>query len=158
MNIFILDDDPVLIAQYHVNRHIVKMPLETAQLLCNAHHICGSNYQIPYKLTHASHPITKWIGLSKSNYIWLVNLGFELCKEYTFRYEKEHVCQKIIGWCSDNIPNLPNCGTTEFIKAMPIEYKVDSVVDSYRNYYNGAKRHLFCWKNRKQPWWIKNEE
>ena len=34
MNIFILDPNPELAAIYHNDKHIVKMPLEMAQMLC----------------------------------------------------------------------------------------------------------------------------
>ena len=33
MNIFILDDNPRACAEYHLDKHVVKMPLETAQLI-----------------------------------------------------------------------------------------------------------------------------
>ncbi|MFA5048241.1 MAG: hypothetical protein WC516_04435 [Patescibacteria group bacterium] len=154
MNIFILDDNKSLAAQYHTDRHIVKMPLEGAQLLCNVHHLFKSNLLVPYKLTHQYHPVTKWVVLSLSNYIWLIDFSLELCKEYTFRYKKKHACQTVIEWCSNNIPNIRDIGLTDFVKAIPDKYKVDSVVDSYRNYYNGEKKHLFYWKNRVEPWWI----
>ena len=39
MNIFFLDENPTLSAQYHVDKHVVKMILETAQLLCSVHHV-----------------------------------------------------------------------------------------------------------------------
>ena len=36
MNLFYLDEDFDKCAEYHVDKHIVKMPLEAAQLLCTA--------------------------------------------------------------------------------------------------------------------------
>lgn len=36
MNIFILDNDLVKSVEYHVDSHVVKMPLEAAQLACTA--------------------------------------------------------------------------------------------------------------------------
>ena len=36
MNLFYLDEDLDKCAEYHVDKHIVKMPLEAAQLLCTA--------------------------------------------------------------------------------------------------------------------------
>lgn len=52
MNIFYLSNDPNKAATYMYNKHVVKMILETAQLLCTAHHELGSNIEIPYKPTH----------------------------------------------------------------------------------------------------------
>ena len=34
MNLFYLDEDLDKCAEYHVDKHIVKMPLEAAQLMC----------------------------------------------------------------------------------------------------------------------------
>jgi hypothetical protein len=42
--------------------------------------------------------------------------------------------------------------------AMPDEYKTDSVVESYRNYYIGAKISLASWKNREKPFWFGKKE
>ena len=89
----------------------------------------------------------------------MCELGLELSKEYTHRYGKRHKSQEVIGWCIINKPNIPDIGFTEPAKAMPDEYKVDSVVHSYRNYYMGEKYSFAKWKNRETPNWFKfNEE
>jgi hypothetical protein len=44
MNIFYLSEDITKCAEYHVDKHIVKMPLETAQLLCTVHWVSGGFY------------------------------------------------------------------------------------------------------------------
>lgn len=153
MNIFVLDLDPVLNAQYHVDKHIVKMPLELSQILCTVNHSCGAE-NVPYRATHRHHPSVLWAGSSTANYIWTLNLGFELCKEYTFRYNKIHKCQDVLNWCVNNIPVMENKNLTPFYLAMPDEYKCECPVQSYRNYYNGAKTHLFNWTKREVPRWI----
>lgn len=155
MNIFILDYNIHKCAQYHCDKHVVKMILEYAQLLCTTHHLTGSTEEILYRKTHVNHPCSIWTRESLSNYNWLVNLGLELCKEYTHRYGKIHKTQRIIEWCSNNKPTITKEGLTSFPLAMPNEYKTEDVVDSYRNYYNGAKQNLFSWKNRKRPFWVK---
>lgn len=55
MNIFYLSRDPVLCAEMHCDKHVVKMILETAQLLSTAHWELGST--APYKPTHKNHPL-----------------------------------------------------------------------------------------------------
>jgi hypothetical protein len=152
MNIFILDEDPKKAVQYMVDKHIVKMPLETAQLLCSAHHTSG--IETPYKITHINHPCSKWVRESLSNYLWLIDYGLELCKEYTYRYGKVHKSQQVIEWASYNIPNLPNVNLTRFVQAMPDVYKNINAIKAYRNYYLGEKRHIFLWKKRKKPCWV----
>jgi hypothetical protein len=159
MNIFFLDENPTLSAQYHVDKHVVKMILETAQLLCGVHHLTDQvNDQVPYKLSHKNHPCAVWARESLSNYLYLCELGLELGKEYTYRYGKRHKSIEVIEWCIVNKPNIPDIGFTTPARAMPDEFKVDSVVESYRNYYMGAKSDLASWKNREKPFWFGKKE
>jgi len=89
-----------------------------------------------------------------SNYLYLCELGLELCNEYTHRYGKRHKSQDVIEWCVTNKPNICDKEFTEPAKAMPDEYKVDDVVQSYRNYYRGAKSGFANWKMRDIPSWF----
>jgi len=159
MNIFILDWDVKKCAEYHNDKHVVKMILETAQLLCGVHHMTAHDtvhvpYNVPYKLSHKNHPCSIWARESLTNYLWLCELGLELCYEYTYRYGKRHKSQDVIEWCVTNKPKINDKGFTKPAKAMPDEYKVDSVVESYRNYYNGEKVSFSKWKNREEPKWF----
>jgi hypothetical protein len=155
MNIFFLDFDTKKCAEYHCDKHVVKMILETAQLLCSTHWVIGS--EAPYKLSHKNHPCSIWVRESLSNYLYLCDLGLELCKEYTYRYGKRHKSQDVIEWCLTNKPNISDTEFTEPPKAMPDEYKVNNVVESYRNYYIGAKKDFAKWKNRNIPEWFSNK-
>jgi len=158
MNIFVLDWDVKKCAQYHNDKHVVKMILETAQLLCGVHHMTNSKFsEIPYKLSHKNHPCSIWARESLTNYLWLCELGLELCEEYTYRYGRRHKSQDIIEWCITNKPNIGDKGFTQPAKAMPDEYKVESVVESYRNYYRGEKASFSKWKNRKTPLWFEKD-
>jgi hypothetical protein len=131
------------------------MILETAQLLCGVHHMSRDNTDdIPYKLSHKNHPCAIWSRESLSNYFYLCDLGLELCREYTYRYGKRHKSQEIIEWCIINKPTIPDNGFTNPPKAMPDEYKVDSVIESYRKYYMGAKSSFTTWRNRNKPEWF----
>ena len=158
MNIFVLDWDVKKCAMYHNDKHVVKMILETAQLLCGVHHMTESpSENVPYKLSHKNHPCSIWARESMDNYLWLCELGMELCAEYTFRYGKRHKSQQVIEWCIDNRPNIPEEGFTVPAKAMPDQYKVEDVVQSYRNYYLGEKKSFSNWKNRSVPSWFLTE-
>lgn len=159
MNIFYLSHDPTDCARQHVDKHVVKMILETAQLLSNAHHMLDGDQVIKpiYKLTHKNHPSAIWVRSSKSHYKWLWSLLKSLCKEYTFRYEKIHKVERegllyILEQPPNNIPNLE--WLSDPTPAMPDEYKTDTVIQSYRNYYMGAKKSFASWKNRSQPSWF----
>jgi hypothetical protein len=156
MNIFVLDTDTKKCAVYHNDKHVVKMILETAQLLCGVHHVVESGYDIPYKLSHKNHPSAIWARECIENYIWLCDLGLDLCKEYTYRYEKRHKSQDIIEWALIHKPKLKkNDDMSPFALAMPDECKVDDAVQSYRNYYMAEKRRMASWKNREIPEWFK---
>jgi hypothetical protein len=160
MNIFILDEDTDNCAKMHNDKHVVKMILETAQLLCGVHWLVGS--EAPYRLSHKNHPCSIWARECIENYVWLCDLGMSLCREYSHRYKhkdgtpKRHKSQDIIEWCMVNLPNIKENGTmTEFALAMPDECKVGNAVESYREYYNIHKKDISTWKNREIPLWFK---
>ena len=156
MNIFVLDENPQIAAQMHNDKHVVKMILETAQLLCGVHHMTDSQYVIPYKLSHKNHPCSIWSRECIENYVWLCDLGIALCDEYQYRYGKRHKSLDVIEWALFYRPNLPTYGDiTPFALAMPDECKVNSAVESYRTYYIMHKKSLGIWKNREQPDWFK---
>lgn len=154
MNIFFLHIIPLICAQMHVDKHVVKMILETTQLLCSAHHMTNSKYKCCYKLTHKNHPCAVWTRKSENNYIWLCELGIELCKEYTYRYGKQHKCQEYILELSKNIPTFPKLGFTTPSLAMPEIYHSSDFTESYRHYYFFEKQDLFSWKKRGAPEWV----
>ena len=158
MNIFFLDEEPHLAAQYQCDKHVVKMILESAQLLCTAHHE-HPYYDFPenfYKKTHVNHPCSKWARTTNCNYDWLVNHALELCLEYTHRYGKKHKSQDVIEWCFWHYPNIEEGILTEPAQAMPDEYKVPGdAVTAYRRYYIEDKmKNIKCvWTKRSQPKW-----
>lgn len=156
MNIFVLDNDTKKCAVYHNDKHVVKMILEYAQLLCGAHHMTESKHEIPYKLSHKNHPSAIWTRECIENYIWLCDLGLDLCEEYTYRYGKRHKSQDIIEWALIHKPSIKtNNDITPFALAMPDECKVGDAVESYRTYYMTEKRKIANWKNRETPEWYK---
>ena len=156
MNIFILDRDPKIAATMLCDKHVVKMIVETAQMLCTAASKLGHN--VPYRATHRNHPCTIWTGESESNWNWLVDHGIEMCEEYTRRYKRIHKSQSVIEWCRDsNIAPKNNSGLTPFRLAMPEIYKSCDPVQSYRGYYIGEKSRFAKWKNTSSPaWWPLN--
>lgn len=158
MNIFFLDYQPDIAAKYHVDKHVVKMILETSQLLSTAHHILDpdENHILLYKPTHVNHPSAKWVRESSGNYLWAWSLLQCLCKEYTRRYGKYHKCDTtgLVNELLNPPKNIPVGGMTPVKLAMPDEYKTDNPVEAYRNYYKGAKSHMFSWKTREVPEWI----
>jgi len=142
MNIFYLDKDPVKAASFFYNRHVVKMILESAQLLCTAHIISdGEAANVPYKATHKNHPSAIWARESTANYKWLYDHMIALGNEYTRRYGKKHLT---ILKCSGALCKAPNNITkvdlTPMPQCMPDQYKVPgNSVEAYWNYYEAEK-------------------
>ncbi len=161
MNIFYLSDCPVESAQSQCDKHVVKMILESAQMLCTAHHVCPTNAERPekfYKATHKNHPSTIWVRENTSNYEWMTKHALSLCKEYTYRYGKTHASQPVVEWCARNVPAIPSRLRSKMPQCMPDEFKQDCSVQAYRSFYNINKRNSFkcVWTNREEPRWWKN--
>jgi hypothetical protein len=155
MNIFVVDYDPVKAAKSLADKHVVKMILESAQMLCTAHRMIDED--VPekfYKVTHKNHPCAKWVREAKENYNWLAVHWVALMDEYKYRYDKNHACLKLYPDLLQPPQGLTNYWGSEPPLAMPDEYKTDSVIQSYRNYYREGKAHLHKWTNRKAPEWL----
>ena len=153
MNIFVLSEDPIEAAQMQCDQHVVKMTLETAQMLCTPF----PKGAAPYKQTHYNHPCNVWVRESKANFIWLCDHGDALAEEYTYRYEKEHKSASVIRWCREHVGEVsfPKVELTPFAIAMDDSYKLGNVVASYRNFYSKSKNRFAKWKkNRKAPDWF----
>jgi len=151
MNIFFLDSNPTQSAQYHVDRHVVKIITEANQCLASAY----PKGVAPYKWAYHNHPMTKWVRESKSNFDYVVKYCLELCKEYTYRYGKTHKGEGIANWYLNNPPQILDKGFTEPPRCFgPLKNSIkitNSVVDDYRRYYCMGKNHLFSWKGRAKP-------
>ena len=182
MNIFYLSNDAKTCAQYHCDKHVVKMIIEYAQLLSTAHRILdgtqyfdktanGRNIKrwkiddarefVLYKASHINHPSGVWVRQSLDHYQWLWNLASELCQEYRYRYggdtDKQHKTSLVIQNLSFAPNNIPRNGLfSEPPQAMPEDAKIpgDSIA-AYRNYYKLYKTRFATWKNREVPDWYK---
>lgn len=156
MNLFVLDHNPDLAVQYHNDKHIVKMVIETAQLLSTAHHVLDGTPHINcYRSTHKNHPSAIWVRESNNNYNWAYYFFTKQCDEYTHRYGKVHLTDTKMRDQLVHLPrNIPVGPKTTPPACMPDEYKVDDIVESYRNYYRGDKAHFAKWTNREVPEWF----
>jgi hypothetical protein len=158
MNIFVLDKVPSLAAQYHCDKHVVKMTLEYGQLLCGALHYHGVD-DVPYKATHMNHPCSIWARETNHNYNWLLGLFYFTAHEYKQRYGKLHkTYSKLIHFADIHRRSIPSGPFTPFPLAMPDEYKTEDAVESYRNYYLGDKARFARWKTGNEPeWWTEKK-
>jgi len=155
MNIFYLDRDPVIAAQMMCDKHVVKMILESAQMLSTAHRVLdGDEYADKmglYKMAHKNHPSTIWVRSSEDNYDWLWQHMCALMKEYTHRYGKRHATERLI----DPLCNAPDfVGDGEFTdppQCMPDYCKGEDTVLAYQNYYILEKSGFAKWTKRETP-------
>lgn len=176
VNIFFLSNDPRECAVQHVDKHVVKMTLEYGQLMSTAHRVLdGSPYygktinnrniqrwllpdereEVIWKASHFKHPSGIWARASSSHYQWLYNLWLEMLDEYTFRYGKVHAAARMKPWFEKLPNNIPHVGwLSDPTPAMPDQYKVGNVIQSYRNYYIGDKKSFAVWKKRDAPSWF----
>ena len=155
MNIFVLDEKVEKCAEYHCDKHVIKMILESAQMMSAVVRLDG--YDIGYKLTHKNHPCTIWARKSLSNYIWLFKLVEHLNAEYRYRYNKDVNHKSFDMVKTLPTPNLPDTGLTPFAQAMPDQYRNKNAVKAYRDYYINEKSNLLIWTKRKTPEWINGE-
>lgn len=157
MNIFVVDDNPERAARMMCDKHIVKMILESKDLLRLSMY---ANCEIAVPSTdpmrrYKNHPCTKWAQTSYSNWEWLRKHAVELCNEYTFRYGKIHYYDFLIRsfltaphlWKEQDLTPYPQC--------MPQIYKTTDAVAAYRNYYLGAKQHILSYTKREIPDWVR---
>lgn len=154
MNIFVLSEDPVAAALMQCDQHVVKMPLESAQLLCTAF----EDGVAPYRWTHYKHPCGVWTRTARENFLWLVTHALALADEYRFRYGKEHKSREVILWCREHLEwvTFPQQGLTPFAIAMPAQYKCGDAVTSYRNFYVQDKSRFARWtRGRPAPDWFR---
>lgn len=151
MNIFVLDVNPNHAAMMQCDKHVVKMILESAQLLCTAY----PDGTAPYKRTHYNHPCAIWTRECIENWNWLLDHAKALSREYTYRYGKLHKTESVLNWLTYNPPTLPTLGNmTAFAQCMPSIYKDPDPVVAYRAYYNGEKQKIAQWnKGRGKPNW-----
>jgi hypothetical protein len=178
MNIFYVNSDPEVAARSMVDRHVVKMILETAQLLSTAHRVIdGEEYvgqsqsgrkakrwrlsgnadAIMYAATHINHPSAVWVRENSANYIWLYDHLLALGREYTYRYGRTHLTiDKLKDILKDAPENIEQSNVmTKMPSCMDKQYIVslDPIIN-YRNYYNYGKTDLLRWSNRPPPQWI----
>lgn len=163
MNIFAISDDPVLAAQYLCDKHVVKMPLETAQMLSTVwdkylRTLADPAAHTPshiYKATHENHPCVLWAGLSTGNYEWLVTHGQALVAEHQYRYpgSARHASYEVIKALRNPPPSVVPGPRSPFAQAVPDAYKREDPVIAYRLYYLNDKLGMAAWTNRQRPYW-----
>lgn len=161
MNLFVLDLNPVKAARAHCDKHVVKMVVETAQLLSTAHAETGSTAEGLYRPTHRNHPCAVWVRESAANYRWALALLEGLLNEYQRRYGdasgKRHATWRMLPALAV-CPALPELGLTPFAQAMPEAHRSDDPVASYRSYYRAEKARFATYRLGDVPSWLSTHQ
>ena len=180
MNIFYLHEDPIQNAKWHIDKHIVKMPIEYAQLMSTAHRLLdgemyigktaiGRNIKrwrlhderedILYKASHINHPSAIWVRESIENYFQMYKLYMAVLSEFTNRYGKIHGSSKPSIALIRPPSNIPMVKGTQLPQCMPEICKVkNNPILAYRNYYIVEKNSFASWKNREIPEWFQTKD
>ena len=136
------------------DKHVVKMIIETAQLLSTAHHVANSWIKGMYRATHINHPCAIWVRASRQNYRWLLEYGQWLLFEYNHRYGKHHKTAEVMWYLQKPPKDIPNLEFTSPPKCMPDDYKFGNTIWAYRKYYFYGKKHIDKrWTKRNPPAW-----
>lgn len=160
MNIFVIDESPVKAAQHQADKHVVKMIVESCQMLCSVYH--SQEINAPYKKTHFNHPCSKWARSSYHNFLWLIEHTQALLDEYTERYGRVHKSQNVLDWCESNSwrlsfdkieqePFAIAIAEDSICRSLP-EFNEKDAVGAYRLFYKHDKKHLHAWKQNKPNW------
>ena len=162
MNIFYLDRNPIIAAQMMCDKHVVKMILESAQMLSTAHRVLDGDEHADnvgmYKMTHKNHPSTIWVRANSENYDWLQEHMEALITEYTHRYGKRHATERLIHSLWEHPKNITHDDFTDPPQCMPDYCKGDDAVSAYLNYYIMEKSDFATWKRRDKPEWFHERE
>ncbi len=165
MNIFATDKCPIKSASNLCDKHVVKMILESTQMLCTALSLKGcptafipkNKSGSPYRPAYENHPCNVWVRESQENFVWLLRHGLGISFEYALRYKKTHSCDSALFHILRNnlhqwMPSEKNL--TTFAQAMPDKYKKKNSITAYREYYRQEKKPIAVWKFTQPPkWW-----
>ena len=173
MNIFYLHEDPVQNAKWHIDKHIVKMPIEYAQLMSTAHRMLDGHMYIGrtangrrikrwklqderddilYKASHVNHPSAVWVRESIENYFQMYKIYMATLAEFTHRYGKVHLTDKKLREMLQSAPMQIDVEPyVDPYLAMPNDVKQSNVVEAYKNYYINYKKDFAKWTNRPVP-------
>jgi hypothetical protein len=152
MNIFYVDRNPSVAARSLGDQHVLKMILESAQLLDTAHPV--SIVRRPASVFN--NPAAQWARSSKVHYQWLYSHFVALLDEYSHRFNKAHAYERYTAYLGKTPEGIPSTSTwADPPRIMPfLHHHIPNTVEAYRSYYKNDKKHLHRYTNRKAPTWL----
>ncbi len=170
MNVFVCDYNPAVAAKCLADKHVVKMIVESVQILStaeierrkSARNFIDVQSAVLMRPTHAHHPCTIKAVQNDAYYLWLVDHAFALCDEYFRRYTRVHKCDidYLPQWKRYHNRPVDASIVDRFPCAMPDEFKTGNAVDNYRAYLTAKykdwqTRRILKWTKTKPPEWFK---
>lgn len=182
-NVFYLDEDPIVAARLHCDKHVEKMILITSQVLstvwCSqdvSEEIVSLDWGVPigdapprglkhlnslllgqriYPPSHAAHPCVKWAGLYGGNYDWLYRLGMALLEEARYRFGRIHACTPVLRVLEVLPPALMDSEATWCDAPAVVPVPDDrEVVEQYREFYQKQVLGEMRYTKRAPPDWL----
>jgi len=166
MNIFFVDKDPSIAAHMLCDKHVIKMIVESAQILSGVQRLCGNNSPSLYKTPTGNKVPINWVMQGQDNYLWLFKHYCALLKEYTKRYGKSHKSGNAELFAElEKIPSrllegstIPLCSTKDVHFLEKIN-TWDDVITEYCYFYYRDKNRFALWnKGSEKPDWYKDLE
>ncbi len=165
VNFFYLDKNPLICAKYYCDKHVVKIPIEIAQILSKIHHILKT--KVDFQMIYANSKVVKeslgpyiWSISSLENYIWTCELGLALIFEYKYRFDKTtHKTEQVLQYLLDNPPPIKSQGITPFImtnKYDMFQYISSNPITNARYNYCEMKCANDKWTKRTKPKWFES--
>lgn len=158
MQLYILDRDPRRAVTYLADVHIIKMCLETAQIIAGVIH----NLHLPQvpgmlKMYNPAHPVIKAVDTpEKLNWVLIYNWNLQC--EYLFRFGKRHACFDLSIRCFDGVWQPQFGMSCENLARSFKNFSSDKcdIVLAFREYYKFKKSRIKRWKysRRSEPGWL----
>lgn len=144
MNIFVSNPNPLESALILDDKRLIKMILETAQLMSTAINLYKG--VSPYKTTHKNHPCAIWVRTSNKNYSWTLKHFKALSNEYTRRFGRIHKCYDYICLFESGKHLMPIGELTQFQNCTQFKH-ITNVFEAYQFCLNDK------WNKDKNPKW-----
>lgn len=162
MNRFLIERNPQSIAESLCDQHIVKMPLEEAQMLCTAlwHHNSEFAFENNlYKPVHQKHPCTLWCMETRANFKFAFMLYWCMLLEYKVRYRRMHGARKPFHAIMRGMNHIPKGKITKHPQCFGQQYESiktdeDYPINAYRDFYKLDKLSFARWKHSRKPYWL----
>ncbi len=157
MNLFATSASPERSARALDDRRVIKMAVESAQLLSTAMWLRG--LPAPYRPTHRYHPAVAWTRTNRASFTWVYRHFLALGAEYARRFGRQHASMRCSAAFRAAIPRFPKGRRPPFVN-LTRHPRVRPVTTAYRRHLEdkwarGPTRPR--WTRARPPRWSRFE-